>query len=293
MALSFLALERDRFAAVSDREAFYNVKIKKYGTVWRAACWDTYIFNPDKVERYRWPELPKRPARPTKKCEWDKLMEAAGDYVPRADNMARAKSKVYDIAFANVWDYFFTATLDAERCDRYDPIALKRHLHGWLSNRVQRDGMRYLGVPERHKDGALHLHFLISADRLRLEDSGTVLVEERKKPVKLDTARRAGYTVKKTVYNWPDWPLGWSTAIPITGASETVAGYMAKYITKGQERIFGKRYLAGGKIVREVPTVYVRWEYDDINAKEYRPVPGRGVKYVTLEGMSDGRDMDV
>jgi len=303
-------------------DTLYNARVKIYGDTMRVTVFNTPTFNPDGWE----PATPRRRAAPVAEVEaapveiWtedgifdpfasreanDKLAaaraetEAGRAELARQDNIRRAKQKVYDIAFANQWDLFGTFTLDAEKCDRYDADGLKRFARGWLSNRVQRAGLRYLGVPERHKDGALHLHFLMRCDLclgtaigpvtllegykgLGLADSGTVLVEGRKKPVKLATARRQGYKVLRPVFNVADWPLGFSTAIPVYGPPGAVAHYLAKYLTKDSEKIFGKRYLAGGDIAREVETLYTNLDYEAVEGKAYHVAPRRSVKYFTV-----------
>ena len=72
--------------------------------------------------------------------------------------MRRAASKLRDIALCNDFRYFVTLTLDPAKIDRHDMDALVRVLNRWADNRVRRHGLRYVLVPERHKDGAIHLH---------------------------------------------------------------------------------------------------------------------------------------
>lgn len=99
------------------------------------------------------------------------------DNTPSDDDDARAvrraRAAVRDIAMSNPMTYFVTLTLDPLRVDRYDPAAVVHRLNGWLSNRVQRHGLKYVLVPERHKDGAVHFHGFFN-DALPMVDSGTI-----------------------------------------------------------------------------------------------------------------------
>ena len=36
------------------------------------------------------------------------------------DNIARAKDRIFDLAYCNPWQYFFTGTLDASKYNRQD-----------------------------------------------------------------------------------------------------------------------------------------------------------------------------
>lgn len=174
----------------------------------------------------------------------------------------RAKRNVYDYAICNKWDYFITLTFAPDSVDRYDYKATYRKVRTWLDNRVRRRGLKYLGVAEYHKktdidvardageDWAgkvpadfgrrgIHYHFLCTADDWRVVDSGH--------------KTKSG----QTVYNLPDWTLGFATAIPVYGESAAVAAYIAKYVTKQMDStgdgvcdgpIGGRYYLHGGQL---------------------------------------------
>ena len=71
-------------------------------------------------------------------------------------SMRRARAKLRRLALANQFEYFVTLTLDPEKIDRYDGEAIVKVLGRWADNMVRRHGLRYILVPERHKDGAFH-----------------------------------------------------------------------------------------------------------------------------------------
>lgn len=81
------------------------------------------------------------------------------------NNLVRAKNKINDIALANDFKYFFTLTFNPSY-DRYDLYQLLNKFRSHL--RVMRDKsgntIKYLIVPEQHKDGAWHFHGFFSND---------------------------------------------------------------------------------------------------------------------------------
>lgn len=185
----------------------------------------------------------------------------------RADNTKRAVDRIFDIAYINRFDYMITLTIDAEKIDRYDPMAIAEKVKIWLKNAVKRRNLRYLIVPELHKDGAVHMHGLISGD-FDYVDSGTVSVPDYEKPIRRETAIARGYDLNSdhvhTVYNIPQWKYGWSTAVACYGDVANAAKYMCKYVTKDLKKIFGKYYYAGGDIIRDPNIELVDSRFDDV-----------------------------
>ena len=163
-------------------------------------------------------------------------------------------------------DTFVTFTVDPNQADRqsYDQICAK--LSVWLSNRVQRRRLKYILVPEYHKDGvSIHFHGITNREGLDLVYSGH---------------KRKG----QKVYNVADLPLGYSTAIRITGenATQKVSKYIWKYITKQKgQKIGGRFFLHGGPM--EVP----RYEYKSVSFEEadgymITPYEGCACKVISL-----------
>lgn len=76
--------------------------------------------------------------------------------------LSRAKNLVRELALCNQWDYFVTLTFDS-RWDRYDFSGRISEFLQWVQNENKTGKcIRYLLVPEFHKDGAVHLHALMS-----------------------------------------------------------------------------------------------------------------------------------
>lgn len=78
----------------------------------------------------------------------------------------RAKNKVRDYVMTNGdMNYFVTYTLNPERVeDRYDEKKIYKQMRNWLSDRVKREGFKYVLVPEGHRDGAWHFHGFTNMD---------------------------------------------------------------------------------------------------------------------------------
>ena len=97
--------------------------------------------------------------------EPDDVLDPDGVWMERAaSNICRARSRVKELAACNPWEYFCTFTLNAEKQDRFDLRGFKRDLGVWVGNYNKKFGtkLRYLIVPEPHKDGAVHAHGLLS-----------------------------------------------------------------------------------------------------------------------------------
>lgn len=188
--------------------------------------------------------------------KWQSDDRRCTDGKSASDNLGRAKrrarSAVRDIALSNEFTHFVTFTLDASKVDRYDVNAVVKKLNTWLDNRVRRNGLKYVLVPELHKDGAVHFHGFIN-DCLGLVDSGTLTGGELKRPRKPRSSRERENLLASgchVVYNVTDWKLGFSTAIELYGDYRAAVNYTCKYISKEQEKIGGRWYYSGGALLR-------------------------------------------
>ena len=94
-----------------------------------------------------------------------KSADPAGEDLERS--MRRARSKLRRIALSNDFRWFVTLTLDPAKVDSHSGEAVVKKLNAWCSNMVQRKGLKYILVPERHKSGRIHFHgFLRIVHRL-------------------------------------------------------------------------------------------------------------------------------
>ncbi len=165
-------------------------------------------------------------------------------------SMRRARAKVRRIALANDFRYFVTLTLDPAKVDSHDGAAVVKKLNAWASNAVQRHGLRYILVPERHKKGGIHFHGFFN-DALPAVDSGTVRVPWAKKPRRpRSEAEREEWLAAggMVVYNLPGWSLGFTTAMELYGDYPAAVAYVCKYIGKDGEKPAGRWYYSGGDL---------------------------------------------
>lgn len=243
----------------SESEITYNSKIKMYPN------------GIDKISVFNRRVYKKKGFEKANYVISDRPSKYITDGQSRANNLQAVKNKVFDIAYINNFKYFVTLTFDPKKVkDRYNDNEIKRLLLNWLKNSVTRKDLKYLLIPERHKDGAIHCHALISG-RLKFFDSGII------------------NNYGKPIYNISDWKYGFSTAFEITDNNNEKAfiKYITKYITKDCKKIFGNYYLAGGKdLKRNVPYKLENIDYDSINTKEYS-VPDTDLKVKFIEKESE------
>lgn len=198
------------------------------------------------------------------------LGEVLGELITREASqqraMRRARSKLRDLARSNDFRWFVTLTLDQSKVDRYDIKAVTKKLNGWLDNAVRRRGLKYVLVPELHKNGAIHFHGFFN-DVLPMEDSGTMTGDggRPRKPRSKAERKRWEAAGLRPVFNLTSWRLGFSTAIELYGDRDAAVAYVCKYVTKAATetgRIGGRWYYSGGDLV--TPRVeYFDADFDD------------------------------
>lgn len=156
-------------------------------------------------------------------------------------SMRRTKQVVYDIAKSNDWEYFMTFTFNPEKVDRYSFDECSVKFSNWLKNmRKNCTKLKYIVVPELHKDGAWHFHGLfMNVDGLEFIDGGK---------------RYRG----RVVYNVGKYKFGWTEAIALDGRPN-VCTYLTKYYTKKMfENTRGKkRYWASRNCNRPMEYKYL------------------------------------
>lgn len=82
-----------------------------------------------------------------------------------SNNLVRAKNTIVDIALANDFKYFFTITF-SPFFDRFDLSCCLNSFRITLKkmNRARGTQIKYLIVPEQHKNGAWHFHGFFNED---------------------------------------------------------------------------------------------------------------------------------
>jgi len=154
----------------------------------------------------------------------------AGNEEKLPENVRRAKSKVFELAICNDFDFFCTLTFSPDKVkDRYDLEACMKSFSKWrnnYNNRREGANVKNLLIPEEHKDGAWHLHGLISG--IPKSDLREFHLNEHL-PQKIRRELSKGHQV----FQWTayDKKFGYCTLSPVR-SKDAVAKYITKYITK-------------------------------------------------------------
>lgn len=153
--------------------------------------------------------------------------DVSDDYVPSITSVRRTKEIVQDLCLCNNFEWFVTFTFNPKKINRYNYYSCSSAMRRWFSHQRERSldrgvVLKYLVIPEQHKDGAWHFHALISGYTGQLHDTG-------KKTQNL-----------RPIYNVTSFRSGFTTAVPID-SKEGVSSYITKYITKAFVKTFNKR----------------------------------------------------
>ena len=179
--------------------------------------------------------------------EVDEILQRDPSDVERATR--RARKNAFDIIMCNPdMDLFGTFTYSPDEIrDKADYDECFKYLNTWLSNRVQRRGLKYVCVPERTKLGDIHFHAIMNSSALKLERA---------------ISAKTGHVLthnKKPLYNISDWAKGFTSAEMITrnSADEDERAMVSKYIFKymgkqAGQKIGGRYVLIGGDVQKPV-----------------------------------------
>ena len=186
-------------------------------------------------------------------------------------SLSRTLTAIADLSRSNAWEWFVTFTFDGNMIDRYDYSAVSKALSTWLSNvRRKCPDLRYLVVPELHKDGAYHFHGLLAnCDGLGLVYSGVI-------------------QNKKKVYNISSFRLGFTNVQEVTDTNR-VSVYVTKYITKDLCELTPgkKRYWCSRNLARPVVERY------SIGGKELQSLRENCACHAKHHSVSEGPYQDV
>lgn len=210
---------------------FYNTKIK------------TYADGSQQVKRHNYSTV-KGVVK--KESSGNVLSEEERKRV-RYNNLYNAKQNVIDLAYHNSlikeWEWFITLTFAPGEVDRFNYEAVAEKLSSFLDNlKHQNKDMRYVILPELHKNGAVHFHGIFSnVPNLKIEDARNV------------KTNKLIYKNGCKIYNIKNYKYGFTTASKIK-SQEAVSVYISKYMTKDLIDInYKKRYWSSRNLER--PTI--------------------------------------
>lgn len=157
------------------------------------------------------------------------------------NNLTRAKNKIFELAICNPWEYFVTLTINKNKHNRYDLSAFYDKFTHFIRNNYNRKGYKidYLFVPEKHKDGAWHLHGFIKG--LPYNALSKFNLSQRLPKYIRDKLENGD-----VIYNWVAYQdkFGFCDVEPIK-SHEKASYYVTKYITKDLQHNVSK---LGGKL---------------------------------------------
>lgn len=190
-----------------------------------------------------------------------------------SQSISRARNRVFELAMCNEFRYFCTFTQDEKKRNRYDLKTFRKDFAQMVRNlnreRPADNKIKYLLIPETHRDGAWHLHGLLQG--LSSEDLREFGLNEK-------IPQRIRKTIKngQKVYDWTKYrnKFGYFTCTEINNTT-ACAKYITKYITKaldgekfegGAHLYFASQGLKGREeIVKNCfdPCPIDEWEYEN------------------------------
>ena len=164
------------------------------------------------------------------------------------ENISRARSKIFELASCNQWDFWCTFTLDKTKYNRSDLEKFKKDFSQFIRDQRKRLNSKidYLLVPELHSDGqSWHMHGFINGlpkTELRLFKS------KERLPVKLlDKVKRGDQ-----VYDWLAYreKFGFND-LELVKNQEACSKYITKYISKEMSNLSSELLTISGKFIVE------------------------------------------
>lgn len=164
----------------------------------------------------------------------------------------QARNRLIEIIKANTdFNYFFTGTFNPKKWNRKNFSELHKSFTRWLRRR----GIKYILIPEPHKDGSIHFHGFFNAT---IEPFLAEFDLSKKLPERITQGLADG----REIFNCPDYAkrFGWVSIEKIVNL-EACAVYVSKYVSKSFEndeaRFSYRRYFCSVGLKRpfnDIPT---------------------------------------
>lgn len=151
-----------------------------------------------------------------------------------SSSIKRSKARIFELAMCNEFKYFCTFTQDENKRDRFDLKDFRKDFAMLVRNlnrsRPVEDKIKYLLIPEQHKNGAWHMHGLLQG--LTADDLREFTLKE-KLPTKIRKAIKNG----EKIYDWTRYrkAFGYFTCTEIENHT-AVSKYITKYISKDLQK---------------------------------------------------------
>jgi hypothetical protein len=142
----------------------------------------------------------------------EKMARGTANSEKLANNISRARNKVFEYAMCNEWEHFVTLTIDPNKYDRTNLKKYYKDLGEFITNenRKLEKKIKYVLIPELHENGAWHMHGVMMG-----------IPSEQ---------------LKKNKHGYLDWEryrnkFGYISIDPIRD-KQKCASYLTKYVTK-------------------------------------------------------------
>ena len=197
-----------------------------------------------------------------------------------ASSITRSKARVFELAMCNEFKYFCTFTQDEKKRDRFNLADFRKDFAMLVRNlnRSRAEKIKYLLIPEQHKDSAWHMHGLLLG--LQPDDLREFRLDENL-PARLRDKIKSGVKI----YDWTRYrrAFGYFSCTEIAD-SVACSKYITKYISKdlqktvreqGEHLFFASQGLKGRECVVKYsfdrcPIDEWDFENDYIKIKEIR-----------------------
>jgi hypothetical protein len=143
------------------------------------------------------------------------------------NSLSRSRSAIVELALCNDWDFFATFTLNKEKYDRMNLQKWRKDFTQYIRNnrKSTNEHIKYLLIPEHHRDGAWHFHGLMMGIRRETLQAFDIAKHPRK-------LVKAGYRFHAGILE----RFGFNSFAPIRD-SLAVSVYVSKYVTKQTAKI--------------------------------------------------------
>lgn len=161
-------------------------------------------------------------------CENAKSKKGSVNSEKEACNLARTRSTIFELSSCNEWDLFCTFTLDPNKYDRFKLDKFRDDFTHMIRDlrRKYNCEIRYLLIPEKHKNGAWHMHGFIAglpADELRKFEISENLPRYIKNKLKEG----------QIVFEWKSYRRRFGFCdLEVIRDKDKASSYVTKYITK-------------------------------------------------------------
>ena len=173
-----------------------------------------------------------------------------------SNSISRSKSRIFELAMCNEFNFFCTFTQDQNLRDRFDLKEFRKDFAQLVRNinrsRGENEKIKYLLIPEQHKNGAWHMHGLLAG--LKETDLRKFTLSE-KLPYRIRKQIEKGVEI----YDWTRYrkAFGYFTCTKIedkTACSKYITKYISKDLQKtvrdsGEHLFFASQGLKGREAV--------------------------------------------